>query len=137
MEELGLNHCDLTDIGLKQILQLCSRALKSLNLSGTNITGETLAEGTDTSLACLENLNLEWCTQLTDTAFVRTIQLCGRTLKSLDISYTNITLQNLTEYDGTLPCIEHLILTRCRQLTDIGLIQLLQLPEKKLKSLRI
>ena len=137
MEELDLNHCDLTDIGLKQILQLCSRALKSLNLSYTYITGETLAEGTDTSLVCLENLNLEWCTQLTDTAFVQTIQLCGRTLKSLDISYTNITLQNLTEYDGTLPCIEHLILKGCRQLTDIGLIQLLQLPEKKLKSLRI
>ena len=138
LKELDLERCaKLTDVGLKQILQLCRRALKSLNISETQITGETLAEGNEDCLSCLEELNLEGCSKFTDTEFLRILQLCGKTLKSLNISCSNLTGEKLTEYNGTLPCIEHIDLENCPQFTDIGLIQLLQLPEKKLKSLEI
>ena len=137
MEELNISDCNkLTDTGLSSILNVCGKNLKSLNISDTKITGEFLADGNKDCLSCLEELDLGRCYKFTDTEFLRILKLCGRTLKSLDISYSKLTGENLTEYNGTLPCIEHLYLKGC-EFTDIGLIQLLQLPEKKLKSLRM
>ena len=138
MEELNISDCNkLTDTGLSSILNVCGKNLKSLNISDTKITGEFLADGNKDCLSCLEELDLGRCYKFTDTEFLRILKLCGRTLKSLDISYSDLTGEKLTEYNGTLPCIEHLDLKGCRHFTDIGLIQLLQLPEKKLKSLRM
>ena len=128
MEELSISCCrKLTDTGLSSILNVCGKNLKSLNICCTQITGEFLADGHEDCLSCLEELNLARCYKFTDTD--------PKTLKSLDISFSNLTGEKLTEYNGTLPCIEHITLRYCSQFTDIGLIQLLQLPEKKLKSL--
>ncbi|XP_023343578.1 F-box/LRR-repeat protein 14 [Eurytemora carolleeae] len=126
----------LTNKGLLQILQLCGSTLRSLDISRTNITGENLSEYKGT-LPCLENLNMSFCTQLTNKGLLQILQLCGSTLRSLDISRTNITGENLTEYKGTLPCLKNLNMELCRQLTNKGLLQILQLCGSTLRSLNI
>ena len=70
------------------------------------MTGENLSEYKGT-LPCLENLNMRYCKQLTDKGLLQILQLCGSTLRSLDISETEITVVNPCEYKGTLPCLEY------------------------------
>ena len=136
LEKLNMRDCDyLTDNGLLQFLQLCGSTLRSLIISGTDITGENLSEYKGT-LPCLENLDMRYC-QLTDRELVQIFKLCGSTLRSLDLSDTNITGENLSEYKGTLPCLENLELSYCHQLTDRGLVQIFQLCGSTLRSLDI
>ena len=137
LEFLNLYYCrHLTDKGLLQILQLCGSTLKSLDISGTRITGKNLSEYKGT-LLCLENLNMSSCEQITNNGLLQILQLCGSTLRSLNISGTNMTGENLSEYKGTLPCIENLNMRYCKQLTDNGFVQILQLYGSTLKSLNI
>ena len=93
----------LTNKGLLQLLQLCGSKLRSLEISSTAITGENLFEHKGT-LPCLENLNMYDCRQLTDKGLLQILQLCISKLRSLDLSGTNITRENLSEYKGTLLC---------------------------------
>ena len=127
---------NVTDTFLLQIVQLCGSTLKSLDIRYTNITGENLSEYNGT-LPCLTDLNLGACTQLTDKGLLQILQLCGSTLKSLDISWTNLTGDNMSEYNGTLPCLTDLNLKLCKHLTDKGLLQILQLCKSTLKRLGI
>ena len=91
LENLDMGRCNqLTNKGLLQILQLCGSTLRSLVILGTNITGENLSEYKAT-LPCLENLNMRYCGHLTNKGLLQILQLCGSTLRSLDISSTNIT----------------------------------------------
>ena len=137
LENLNMKKCyKLTNKGLLQILQLCGSTLRSLNLLETNITGRNLSEYKGT-LACLENLNMIFCRQLTDKGLLQVLQLCGSTLRSLDITGVFINGENLSEYKGTLPCLENLNMRNCKQLTDKGLLQILQLCGSTLRSLGI
>jgi len=137
LKNLNLSCCNqLTNKGLLQILQLCGSTLRSLDISVTNITGEILSEYKET-LLCLENLNMRYCKQLTNKGLLQILQLCGSTLRSLDILGTNITGENLSEYKGTLPCLQNLNMCSCRLLTDKGLLQILQLYRSTLRSLNI
>ena len=134
---LDLSCCkQLTDRGLLQILQLCGKTLRSLDIGYTNITGENLFEYKGT-LSCLANMNMKYCEQLKDNGLSQILKLCGSTLRSLDISDTAITGENLSEYKGTLPCLENLNISCCYQLTNKGLLQTLQLCGSRLRSLDI
>ena len=44
--------------------------------------------------------------KFTSNGLLQILQFCGSTLRSLDISVANITGENLSEYKGTLPCLE-------------------------------
>ena len=137
LENLNMTFCEqLTNKGLLQILQLCDSKLRSLNIRFTNITGENLSEYKGT-LLCLESLDMISCQQLTDKGLLQILQLCGSTLRSLNIEFTNITGETLSDYKGTLPCLENLNMTSCKQLTDKGLLQILQLCGSRLRSLDI
>ena len=119
-----------------QILEQCGSTLKSLTLENANITGEILIKYKGT-LPCLENLDMSCCKQLTDKGLLQILQLCGSTLTSLIIQYTNITGENLSEYKGTLPCLKNLDMYSCRHLTNKGLLHILQLCGSTLRSLDI
>jgi len=126
LENLNLNFCrQLTNKGLLQILQLCGSTVRSLDVFGTQISGETLAEYRNT-LPCLVSLNLGSC-ELSDNGFAQILLLCGSTLRTLAICFTNITGRKLSDYKGTLPCLENLNLSNCKQLSDNGLLQILQI----------
>ena len=134
LENLNMSYCkQLTNKGLLQILQLCGSTLRSLDILGTNITGENLSEYKGT-LPCLENLEIRLC-RLINKGLLQILQLCGSTLRSLDISGTNITGENLSEYKGTLPCLEYLNMYASYNLTEKGLLKILQLCGSKLRSL--
>ena len=136
LENLNMYSCEqLTDRGLLQILQLCGSTLRSLDIAGSNITGENLSEYKGT-LPCLENLKMRCCTHLTDKGLLQILQLCGSTLRSLDISDTNITGENLSEYKGTLPFLDNLNMYDC-YITDKVLLQILQLCGSTLRYLNI
>ena len=63
-------------------------SLKSLNLSHSKIKGRILSDYTG-SLPRLETLNLQGCSKMFDQGLMQILQLCGDSLKSLDIEYCN------------------------------------------------
>ena len=137
LENLNMSYCyQLANKGLLQILQLCGSTLRSLDISGTHVTGENLSKYKGTR-SCLENLNMRFCKEVTDRGLLQMLQFCGSTLRSLDISEANITGENLSEYKGTLPCLENLNMNECKQLTNKGLLQILKLCGSTLRSLNI
>jgi len=137
LENLNMRYCGhLTNKGLLQILQLCGSTLRSLDISGTKVTGKNLSKYNRT-LPCLENLDLYDCNQLSNKGLLQILQLCGSTLRSLDISFTKVTGKKLSEYNGTLPCLENLNMRNCKQLKNKGLLQILQLCGSTLRSLDI
>ena len=133
LENLNLSRCQITDIGLLQIFKVCGKTIRSMDLSNTNITGESLVEYSGT-LACLENLNLNWC-QITDRGLLQIFKVCGKTIRSMDLSNRDITGESLVEYSGTLACLENLNLTECNKITDEGLEQIFKICSKTLRSL--
>ena len=136
LENLNMSDCiQLTNKGLLQILQLCGSTLKSLVIWNTNITGENLSKYKGT-LPCLETLELISCEQLTDKVLLQLLQLCGSTLRSLDIGHAYITGENLFECKENLPGLEKLCTTKCK-LTHKGLLQILHLCGSSLRSLDI
>ena len=50
------------------------------------------------TLPCLEFLNLSDCKKLSDKGLLQILQICGSTLGYLDVSGTNIAVENLSEY---------------------------------------
>ena len=131
LENLNLSCCQITDIGLLQIFKVCGKTIRSMDLSDSDITGESLVEYSGT-LACLENLNLSQCEQITDEGLLQIFKVCGKTIRSMDLSNTNITGESLVEYSGTLACLENLNLNCC-QITDRGLLQIFKICCKTLR----
>ena len=137
LDTLELQECDrLTVSGLNQIFKSCGKTLRSLNLSG--IFGEFFLSFVEYSgtLTCLENLNLSHC-QITDRGLVQIFKVCGKTLRSMDLSYTDITGEILVEYSRTLACLENLDLSSCEHITNEGLIQIFTVCDRTLRSLNL
>ena len=133
LENLDLSNCvRITDEGLLQIFKVCGTSLRSLNLGSTHVTGESLVEYSGI-LACLKNLNGR-SSRITDRGLLQIFKVCGTTLRSLDLSNTDITGESLVEYSGTLPCLEKLNLQSCK-ITDRGLVKILQHFGKTLRYL--
>ena len=101
---LNLRWCQITDEGLLQLFKVCGKTLRSLNLANTNITGDSLV-GYSGTLACLENLDLSECEQITDDRLLQIFKVCGKTLRNLILDATCITRENLLKYKrmGLLP----------------------------------
>ena len=89
LEVLNLSWClNLTDGGLKEIVKLSGNKLRVLNVSCTRITGQGFKEGV--SLPMLEELNLNGCSELTDSDLLEILSITGRRLKTVYVSSTNI-----------------------------------------------
>ena len=126
MKSLDLSYTDVTDVGLLNILELCGNTIESLMLYETKVTGEGLSEHKGI-LSRLSILNLWKCEELSDKGFLQVLKLCGGTLSYLDLSETKVTGENLTEYNGILPCLSSLNLCYCSQVTDMGFFNFLNL----------
>ena len=80
----------------------------------------------------LEELNLRWCEQLTDSGLLEILSITGK-LRVLDVSCTDITGHGFK--DGvSLPMLEELNLRWCQQLTDSGLLKILSISGIRLKT---
>jgi hypothetical protein len=112
LEELSLCGCkQITDVSC---LQNC-RALKKLNLLGTNVTDAGI-RGLELILT-LEELNLG-CTQITD---VSSLQHC-RALKKLNLSNTSVTDAGIRGLEH-ITTLEDLSILCCMQITDVSCLQ--------------
>ena len=136
LEKLELQACyRLTVTGLQQILKLCGKTLRSLNLLETHVTGENIVEF-DGTLVCLENLDMENCSLLTGRGLLQIFRACGKTLRNLNLTRTNITGESLVGYSGTLACLENLNLSEC-PISDEGLLQIFKVCGKTLRNLNL
>ena len=90
LETLNLTCCQkLTNRGLKEMLRLSRCTLRVLDVSRTNITGCGFKDGIK-SLPMLENLNLNWCKELTDSGLLEILSISGNRLKTVNVSWTRI-----------------------------------------------
>ena len=124
----------LTSTGLNGILSLPSlssliigRSIEFIYGINVNIVSKQLQT---LQLTCdCRTINNDW--------FLQILEQCGSTLKSLTLKDSIITGEILIKYKGTLPCLENLNMSYCKQLTNKGLLQILQLCESTLRSLDI
>ena len=123
----------ISDTSLQIILFLPN--LISLELHRTKITGERLKNaGIFTQI---ETLKLVAC-PLSDLGLKTILDICGRQLKCLDVSKTNISGEaEFSENRVLLPKLEQLNCHGCVNLSDVGLLQLLKLCQNSIKTLDI
>ena len=116
----------LTDNALQALLRMCGDKLTTLDLSYTNISGNSLANST-VQLHSLVTLKLNRCKQLTDNGLQALLRMCEDKLTTLDLSYTNISGNSLANSTVQLHSLVTLKLYWCKQLTDNGLHALLKM----------
>ena len=101
LHTLALNTIRHTGINVLSILMTCKESLKSLNISNFQNVG--------------------------DAFLLKLFRICGRTLTTLYIVGTDITGENLSEYNGTLPFIDNLSFDICHQLSDSGMQKIISI----------
>ena len=135
LEKLVLTYWwSLSDQELVEILNR-SKNIRELDLYCSNITGVGVEEGVN-SLPNLEVLKLSSCNNLTDGGLKEIVRLSGCTLRVLDVSDTNITGHGFKE-GVSLPMLEELNLNRCSELTDSGLLEILSITGRRLKTVYV
>ena len=135
LETLALGGCEnVTQQGFLEILQMSGTQLKALYLCYTNITGEGLSvlQG---NFMNLRTLNLRCWAGFTEQGLIALVQMCGTNLKVLDLFKTRITCEGLTALEGKLVNLETLNLGYCEYITDLGMMELLQICGPGLRSL--
>ena len=130
---LQISNCKhLTDSGLVQFLRLCGANLRRLDLGGTNISGEEVSHFSG-FLDNLESLNLFNCKLLSDQGLGQLLRISGRRLELLNVGGTNITGENVSRLTRPLPELSKLYLDRCRNITEQGLCDLIQVCGDKIR----
>ena len=109
--------------------------LTSLSILGES--GIIFANATKIMSKQLQTLDLSGIKDINEAFFLQIIEQSGKTLKSLNLSNSQISGDKLVEYNGALSCLEKLELKGCRRLTDTGLQQILKLCGKTLISLNL
>merc|ERR1711872_1031765 len=95
LKNLKLEECkNLTDAGLKKLINSTGGYLEMLDLHRTKISGESLdiVEG---KLQHLKNLNLGWCMNLTEKGLKKIINSTGGNLELLFLYGTKISRESL------------------------------------------
>ena len=135
LEKLELTRwLSLSDQGLSQILNRCGN-IRELDIFMSTITGVGVEEEVN-SLPNLEVLKLSSCRNLTDGGLKEILRLSGNKLRVLDVSRTNITGQGFKE-GVSLPRLEKLYLDHCEQLTYSGLLYILSITGRRLKTVDV
>jgi len=127
LKVLNLSGCQqLSDEGCVQLFNKTGSKLEHLDLRVTNLTGEMSHLIADSKLQHLKKLNLGRCEKLSDKGFVHLINKTGSKLEHLNLACTNLTgeMSHLIE-DTKLQHLKKLFLSRCKQLSDIGFVHLI------------
>jgi len=121
-------HLTITD--LYRLVKLAENNMFAIDLSNTKFTGAGM---TGLHAPQLEDLNLSYCKDLTDSGLLELLTNNCDKLKRLNLLETKITGTGLTGIHA--PQLEDLILSSCYYLTDSGLLELLANSCAKLKRL--
>ena len=121
---------------MPDILSMFGGGLKHLTRSGTKISGQGLS-ALHEKCTKLEQLDLQWCTDLTVFGLANILIVCGAGLRHLDLSDTNIVELGLSTVQGKFVSLEKLNLPWCTSVTDEGLADILNVCGERLKYLDI
>ena len=136
VENLLLDTCctHLTDLGLRLLLERFDQGPKVMDLTGTKITGEGISD-LERPLNHLEQLVLNDCKSLTDKGLLVMMKKLVRPLKTLRLSYTQITGESFASLD--IAQIEGISLYKCNSLSETGLFEILRSCGQHLKYLNL
>ena len=133
---------NLTSVEIKRIIKsipgqiiysIRSTRLTTLELYNlAYIPEESILALLNSCSSSLETINLPGNSNITDIVLLKIFQKFGNSLKSLNLCRTNITGGILSKFTVSLPVITELKFGQCYQLTDTGLINLLQLSKQTL-----
>ena len=137
LEELQLTDWyKLSDKGLIKILRRYRSNLRKLILDDSNITGVGVKRGVK-SLPNLESLTLISCSNLINVELVEILSISGSKLRYLNVSWTSIPGLGLDKVVKSLPNLETLIMTGCKELSNRGLLEILSISGSKLRYLDV
>ena len=135
IEDLNLSGCrNLSSSGIAGLLKQIGKTLKMLNLSDTSVSFSDL-ESLPSSFPVLEELNLSWCSSLTDAGIMGFLNKTGATLKILNLRGTEVSLSNIVSLTCNFPRLEKLNLSWCSNLTEVGIMGFLSKTGETLKTL--
>ena len=140
LEELNLYKCDnMTEAGIMGFLNKTGETLKIIDLRWTAVSFSNVG-----SLICsfpvLKELNLSWCSNLTDTGIMGFLNKTGETLKILDLRGTSVSFSsfsNVGSLTSSFPLLEELYLEGCSNLTEAGTMGFLNKTGESLKILNL
>ena len=131
---LDTSGTNLTDLGLRLLLERFVQGPTVLDLTGTKITGEGISD-LEQPLKHLEQLILNDCKRLTDKGLLVMLKKLVRPLKTLKLNYTQITGESFASLDRAQ--IEGMSLYKCNTLTETGLFEILRSCGQHLKYLNL
>ena len=133
---------NLTSVEIKRMIKsspgqiiysIQSTCLTTLELNNLSyIPEESILVLLDSCSSSLETIHLPGNSNITDIVLLKIFQKFGSSLKSLHLCRTKVTGGILSKFTGSLPVITELKFGQCYQLTDTGLINLLQLSKQTL-----
>ena len=124
LKNLKLKECEnLTDAGLKKLINSTGGNLELLDLTSTRISGESL-DIVGGKLQHLKSLKLGTC-DVTDAGLKKIINATGGNLKLLDLNWTEVSGESLDFVEGKLHHLKSLNLEWCKNLTDAGLMKII------------
>lgn len=114
---------------LNKFIERECEKIKELNFNSTLIDGNTLIMLSEVKNLKLDALHLRSCDQLTNDGIISLINV-QTNLQHLDLTYSvRLTDQSLLQICMVLKNLKLLKLRRCRALTDLGVKNLLDLPQ--------
>ena len=135
LQALCLIETGLTSAGFAAIANSCGNSLKVVKLFNcTSVFNfvDSPSTGFLGKLESIEDFELDddrcqdEASRMTDIGFLRILDMCGQSLKYLDISGTNLTGEIASAFSGTLPNLESLSLSYNDRMTHLGVLRCIQ-----------
>jgi len=134
LQSLSIEGRHLSETGITFFLKVVAKNLTTLNLGETNISFSGFISNADNPVfTSLKEVNLSGCKQVTDEGLSSFLSVTREKLETLDLSKTAITLSTI----GSLPSLplKNLCLRECENLTEMGLLELLEKAGATLRTL--
>ena len=137
LEDLDISKCrDITETGFISLLNIVGARLRKLNMSWLGISLSEISSLT-TTLPNLEDLDISKCRDITETGFISLLNIVGARLRKLNMSWLGISLSEISSLTTTLPNLEDLDISKCRDITETGFISLLNIVGARLRKLNM
>jgi len=132
---LNLKLCtSLTDRGLWELLSSTDGNLEAIILAGNHINGQGFMN-LPFELKQLQELTIQDCVNITDFRLQDILGVAGKNLRKLDLDHSSISGEGVAESEIKLEKLETLTLSKCFDLTNDGLFELLNSTGGNLRAL--
>ena len=139
LETLNISYCrELTNTGLVNLMQMFGNKLKHLKLALYQLETADSLRSLQQQFPYLQILKLVRCIKLNDMGLVNLLQMSGDRLNHLELDNNQeVTGDSLAGRRLQFPNLEILNISNYCKLTDMGLVNLLQMSGDKLKHLKL